>query len=357
MTNMGFDKEKIKRYFEAKYAPNDNDGTENKSLTEDESYVQKIFTDDAHKKELKAFLSDQFNEIIADRESEKENLDHILHKIHYDINTRKTGKSRKTEIAFRWMLRLAGVIILPLVILLGIQQLTENRQHKLTWVEIKAPAWSKVQFSLPDGSTGWLNSNSSLKYAGNFTSDRQITLEGEAFFDVHHDKKNPFIVTADEITVKVLGTRFNITSYDNEKNIEVVLEEGKVVFANKVNNSTFTMKPNDLVRYDKAKKDFTTEVVQSTKYTSWIDGKLVFRNDPLDVVANKLERWYNVEVELKVDLKENLRLRATFIDESLEEVLDLIKRSLPVDYQIIEGSTNPDSTFNKKKVIITLKEK
>lgn len=346
MTKMSFDREKIKRYFEAKYSPKD-----------DESYVQKVFTDNDNEHDLKVYLSGQFNEMIADKETEKVDLDHILHKIHYDINTRRAEKkNRKLDIALRWTLRLAGIIILPLVIFLGIQQLSENRNQKLAWVEIKAPAWSKVQFSLPDGSTGWLNSNSSLKYNGNFTDDRQVTLNGEAFFDVSHDEKSPFMVTAGDIAVKVLGTRFNVTSYENAKNIEVVLEKGVVVFMNQVNNSTYTMKPNDLVRYDKAKKDFITEVVQPNKYTSWIDGKLVFRNDPMDVVANKLERWYNVDVELKVDLSENLRLRATFIDESLEEVLDLIKRSLPIEYEIIEGSPNPDDSFNKKKVIITLKK-
>ncbi len=364
MTKPVFDKEKIKRYF----LKDDSD-----IKSGEESYIQSVFTDDAAEHDLKTFLAGQFDEIIAadetaadensaGKKTEKVNLDHILHRIHYEINTRQAGKQtdkkvRKLDIVMRWSLRLAGIIVLPLVILLGIQQLNENRQQKLTWVEIKAPAWSKVNFSLPDGSTGWLNSNSTLKYSGNFTSHRQVTLDGEAFFDVHHDKKSPFVVTANEIAVKVLGTRFNINSYENEQNIEVILEEGEVVFMNTVNNTTYTMKPNDLVTYNKAQNDFTTEVVQPYKYTSWIDGKLIFRNDPLDVVANKLERWYNVDIELNVDLKENLRLRATFIDESLEEVMELIKRSLPIDYKIIEGSANPDNSFNKKKVIITLIDK
>ena len=76
---------------------------------------------------------------------------------------------------------------------------------KETWVEIKAPAWTRAQFSLPDGTTGWLNSNSSVKYNGNFNTDRQVTLTGEAFFDVFKDKKRPFIVNTDEVIVKVLG--------------------------------------------------------------------------------------------------------------------------------------------------------
>ena len=228
---------------------------------------------------------------------------------------------------------------------------------KGTWVEIKAPAWTRAQFSLPDGTTGWLNSNSSIKYNGNFIADRQVTLKGEAFFDVFKDKKRPFIVNTNEVFVKVLGTRFNIASYENEKNIEVVLEEGKLVFNCKEMNKSYIMNPNDLVIYDKTLKDFSIEIVQPQKYLSWTEGKLVFRNDPLDVIARRLERWYNIDVEVNVAYTEDIRLRATFIDESLEEVLSLLKRSLPINYRIENRNLKPDDIYAKKKVIITRRTK
>ena len=179
-----------------------------------------------------------------------------------------------------------------------------------------------------------------------------MTLKGEAFFDVFKDKKRPFIVNTNEVNVTVLGTRFNIASYENEKNVEVVLEEGKLVFNDKEMNKSYTMNPNDLVIYDKTLKDFSTEVVQPQKYLSWTEGKLVFRNDPLDVIARRLERWYNIDVEINGNLAEDLRLRATFIDESLEEVLDLLKRSLPIDYKIENGNIQTDGIYRKTKVII-----
>jgi ferric-dicitrate binding protein FerR (iron transport regulator) len=228
---------------------------------------------------------------------------------------------------------------------------------KEAWVEIKAPAWTRTQFSLPDGTTGWLNSNSSVKYNGNFNADRQVTLKGEAFFDVFKDKKRPFIVNTSEINVKVLGTRFNIASYENEKYVEVVLEEGKLIFNNKEMNKSYIMNPNDLVIYDKTLVEFSTEVVQPQKYLSWTNGKLVFRNDPLDVIARRLERWYNIDVEVDVSSTEDFRWHATFIDEGLEEVLNLLKRSLPIDYRIENGSLKPDGIYAKKKVIISLKTK
>ena len=346
MTKIGFDKEKIIRYFSSK------------NSEKDESYINNVFCDDEKEQDLKSLLSGQFDEILTEEVSEKKNLDHILYKIHYEINSKlSTQKNRKFDAILKWTQRLASIIVLPIVVFIGIHMYNESNLKNEAWVEIKSPAWSKVQFCLPDGTKGWLNSNSSIKYNGDFKTNRQLSLNGEAFFDVFKDKNSPFIVTADEISVKVLGTRFNITSYENEKNIEVVLEEGKLVFLNEAKNKSYTMKPNDLVMYDKSHKNFTTEVVQSNKYVSWIEGKLIFRNDPLDVVAKKLERWYNIDVDVNVSLAENLRLRATFVNEGLEEVLELMKRTMPIDCRIENGSLKTDGTFSKKKVIITPSKK
>ena len=112
------------------------------------------------------------------------------------------------------------------------------------------------------------------------------------------------------------------------------------------------MSPNDLVIYDKSLKDFSTETVQPQKYLSWTTGKLVFRNDPLDVIARRLERWYNIEVEVDVS-EENLRWYATFNNEGPEDVLNFMKRSLNLDYRIEKPYLRPDGTYSKERVIIT----
>jgi transmembrane sensor len=344
MAGISFDSEKINRFFKGDYSDNDS------------FYVDEIFCDDTKENELKNYLSRQFYGLLPEDDLEKRNLDHILYRIHYDINTRLSEqKSLTFDRVIKRTLRIAGIIILPLLLFIGIQTYREAGLKKETWVEIKAPAWTRAQFSLPDGTTGWLNSNSSVKYRGDFSSDREITLKGEAYFDVYKDQKQPFIVKTDEISVKVAGTRFNIASYENEKNVEVVLEEGKLIFNDKELTKSYTMDPNDLVTYDKTQMDFTTEVVQPQKYLSWTEGKLVFRNDPLDVIARRLERWYNIDIEINGNLTEDLRLRATFIGEGLEEVLGLLKRSLPIDFKIENGDLKPDETYTKKKVIITLR--
>jgi len=346
MAEIGFDGEKIIRYFRGKESD------------EDASYVGEVFRDKGKEKELEHFLRRQWYELVKENNVQEKNLDHVLYRIHYGINTdlTKSEKSRPFKNILRWFSRIAAILFIPLAIYFGIHIYTAS-EKKMAWAEINAPSWTRAQFSLPDGTIGWLNSNSSLKYNGNFNTDRRVKLTGEAFFDVFKDKKRPFIVNTNEVAVTVLGTRFNIASYENEKNVEVVLEEGILVFNDKEMNKSYTMKPNDLVVYDKALKDFSTTEVEPQKYLSWTDGKLVFRNDPLDVIARRLERWYNIDVDVIGCLSDDIRLRATFIDENLEQVLYFLKRSLPVDYRIENGEIQTDGIYRKTKVIITPRTK
>jgi transmembrane sensor len=342
MTDHGFDKERFERFFKGEYSEGEAE------------YIAEVMSDKNNDKKLKIHLSKQFDEIQAGNDNDDIKLDNILYRIHYNINTRgASSKARTIGHVIRWANLVAAAILLPLIILTGVRYYTDYHSKAETWVEIKAPAWTRAQFSLPDGTTGWLNSNSSIKYNGNFMSDRKVKLEGEAFFDVFKNKKSPFVVNTNEVSLKVLGTRFNVASYENEKNIEVVLEEGKLVFSTSDHSKSYTMKPNDLIVYDKGKDNYSTEVIQPQKYISWTEGKLVFRNDPLDVVARRLERWYNVDIELHMNSAESPRWRATFKDESLEEVLSLMKRSMSVDYSIENQNQQPDDSYTRKKVIIT----
>jgi hypothetical protein len=347
MPGRGIDEEKIDNFFKGKHSD------------EDESYLYGIICDNNHEKNLKQVLSRQFDELLSGDDKDRKNLDHVLYRLHYEMNMKLAGKKGFVfDNVIKWSLRIAAILLLPVIILFAIQTKriatikNVTNLNKETWIEIKAPAWTRASFSLPDGTTGWLNSNSSIKYNGTFSSDRQVTLVGEALFDVQKDITRPFVVNTSEVALTVLGTRFNIASYENERHIEVVLEEGKLIFNDKAFDREYTMKPNDLVVYDKDLKIFSTEVVQPNKYLSWTEGKLVFRNDPLDVIARRMERWYNIDVEVNVRLEEDLRLRATFIDDNLEEVLELLKRSLPIDYKILNGNLKPDETHTKKKIIL-----
>lgn len=327
---------------------------------EDEPRVNELFCDDNRKEDLKELLSVQFAELMTSKDKPAKNLDHILHKIHYNINL-STGNSSSAActhgltVILRWSYRAAAIIILPILLFWGVRGYLDHRHFTSAVAEIHAPGWSRTSFTLPDGSTGWLNSKSVLRYKVDFNNDRKVELEGEAFFDVKSDSRKPFVVDAGDISVKVHGTRFNVSSWTDEDKIEVVLEEGKIELMQDDSDSTWFLKPNELAIIDRAGKNIITETVEPNKYLSWTEGKLVFRNDPLAVVEKRLERWYNVDVDVSGSFAQDFRLRATFVDESLEEVLEILKKSLKVDYAIEHQGLIGDSTYGRKKVRIMIK--
>jgi len=115
-----------------------------------------------------------------------------------------------------------------------------------------------------------------------------------------------------------------------------------------------TIAPNERLLYNKTQDTYSTDTVQIEKHTSWTEGKLIFRNDPIDVIANRLERWYNVDVELVNNNFKEIMLRATFEDENLEEVLYYLENSLNIECKIINGKLREDDEiYVKKKVIIS----
>lgn len=344
MKGLDTDWEKIRSYFN------------NENSDENNEYINDIFSDESKEDAIKSHLHRHFYEFFAEEELERKDLDHLLYRVHFDINSNSLNRKGYGFNHFlKWTLRIAGLIILPVMIYIGTGIYRDYGLNKEAWVEINSPAWTRTQFRLPDGTVGWLNSNSSIRYYGNFVSDRQLTLKGEAYFDVFRDDKKPFVVYTHEVAIKVLGTKFNVTAYENEKDIEVILEEGALVFNPNGKLDECQMKPGDKVVYDKLLHNASMEIVQTYKYTAWTQGKLVFRNDPIDIIARRLERFYNVDVEVVGKAEQSMRLRATFIDEDLEEVLSWMKLSLPLSYSIENGTILSDDIYARKKVKIDLK--
>ncbi len=336
------DQEKIKRHFSGK--------------ADELEYLCRLFSSDKNDDELNHALRLQWYDVLNENDIEEKNLDHVLYKLNYKINQKEASRRSHSLKLHRWFLRAAAILLLPLLVYSGYHFFNSGMMKETAWVEINAPAWSRVQFNLPDGSNGWLNSNSSLRYNTNFTKEREVTLNGEAYFDVEKVLRNPFKVHTSEVVITVYGTKFNIASYSDDNDVEVTLEEGKIDYYNKGMNRLYSMKPNDYISYNKISGKLKVDVVQPEKYNAWKDGKLVFRNDPLDEVAKHLGRWYNVDVEVVGNISNQPRLRATFVDEKLEEVLRFLELSLPVDYTLIKGEKTGD-TLQRTKVVISSKTK
>lgn len=341
------DFEKIERYIDGKSDDNEKNWVESLFLTGEENHT------------LKRLIETDWNHLFNSSSTAEVNLNYLLDKIYHNINRKEILQRRKPLQRFiRIYMRAAAILLLPLIIAGGLVYSYLGNYNKTTADQkvsstIYAPLGARVSFNLPDGTQGMLNSGSSLSYSLPFNNSRKIKLDGEAFFDVCHDEYHPFEITAGTSTVTVLGTKFNMSCYSNEMYVEVVLEEGKIEYMNKEVSGKVTMYPSEKLVFQNGQ--ISRSATDPAKYSAWTHGKLVFRGDPMIEVARRIERWYNVTVELSDKELEKYSFRATFEDNGLEDVLRFLCMTSPIKYIITEGEVLPDGTLGKEKVTISSK--
>jgi len=184
---------------------------------------------------------------------------------------------------------------------------------------------NSIQILLPDSSVVWLNTYSSLVYPTAFDKNsRDVTLKGEAFFDVKKGKK-PFIVHTQNMQVRVKGTRFNVEAYTNNPSAKTTLEEGKVELS--VNNShkKYILKPGEQIIFNAPLNKISLRKVEVGNFSAWKEKQLVFDNTPLEEIIPKLENRFSVAISADKELAATERLSLTIGDETLDEVLELVK--------------------------------
>ncbi|RXG29953.1 FecR family protein [Leeuwenhoekiella marinoflava] len=203
-------------------------------------------------------------------------------------------------------------------------------------VSISIPNGKKFNIVLADGTSIYLNSGSTLRYPTFFKKDipRSVTLSGEAFFDVAEDKNHPFIVEADAMKIKVLGTQFNVNNYAENKDVHTVLVEGSVNLFNSKKTDDVLLKPNQKANWNKTDNTIKIENVNPYRYTAWMEGKLIFRNAKFTEISRALERKYDVEIEVENKELEKEIFDASFDIETIREVLESFKRSYSFEYRI-----------------------
>jgi ferric-dicitrate binding protein FerR (iron transport regulator) len=271
----------------------------------------------------------------------------------------------------RWIVYLrqaAAVLILSIALNFGYKYFNKtnkpvtNISEQIVYQEIKAAFGTQTKLVLADGTIVWLNSGSTLKFPASFSNFdvRKVKLSGEGYFEVKKNKTKPFIVNTSDFDVKVYGTSFNVSAYEEYKTKTVALVEGKVSFIKNYNGTQkelMVLKPNEAVEYNSEKKKlyhFTNTHME--KYTKWKEGYIVFYGDPIEKVIQRLEKWYNVDIIIKNKAFNKYKFTATFIDESLEQVLKLLSLSSPMTYKIIPAKKQPDNSFSMRKVILSIKK-
>ena len=189
---------------------------------------------------------------------------------------------------------------------------------------------------LSDGSSVWLNSNSSITYPERFSkSERIVQLAGEAYFEVSHDSIHPFKVQTQNIQVKVLGTSFNVRSYSSEINTEATLVEGKVVIQNKDGNSLATLAPGQMAEYDKTSQYLAVKAVDPNGSIAWRHGLIVFTNATLDDITGKLSELFEVHFIINGASAQHTSYNFSFRKgQPIDKVLEMLSFIAPVKYNV-----------------------
>ncbi len=325
-------------------------------------------TRDQNNQQLKNLLSERksqgLEEQIADAGRIVSEIETIDSRKAFVLVESRIQKQKKVKLFLNSLTRIAAMLFIPLLIAsvwLLYQQQKPSTSLQYAMQEITSPLGVRSQIVLPDGSNVWLNAESTIRFKVPFDSQsRNVSLSGEAFFEVTKDAHRPFQVESGKINVTVLGTRFNFKAFAEDQSVEVVLSEGKVSLSTPgtMEGKELIMNPGERAVIDKTTNQTNIKAEKIGKYIAWHTGKLVFDECPMPEVALQLERWFGIEV--KVDNPEILsyRITTTFENEPLHQVLEFLALSSPIKIDYIPAKIDKTNQIQSKaKVIITSKIK
>ena len=224
----------------------------------------------------------------------------------------------------RWVAQSAAVLLLVVCVYgFAVRQIPPQPE----WVEVYAPHGQTREITLPDGSRIWLNAGTYLFYPERFDRERRLFVSGEIYLDVKKDPERPFRVDTKNVDIRVLGTRFNLRSYNGDKYVEASLLEGSISLALKKDGdgTRFLMKPGDRLLVDNGTSEIVHERFDHTHYASWRDGYHAFRHMTLGEIARDLERIFDVQIVIRDASLLDETYFATFASGwELDELLDAL---------------------------------
>lgn len=359
-----------------------SDYTEFKFLLEEQC---KRTLSQSESERLGDYLSDNESNIIFSRllhpetsnqETDSINYESVCFDITYQkilsrISDRENQKSIINNFARRknitnaivWSLTTAAIIFL---VFYAVKSLVPSHPANLNSIagndsryEVRTPFGSKTNIVLSDGTAVTLNSGSVISYDKNYNIyERNISLEGEAYFKVARRDTIPFIVTAENVSIRAKGTEFNVKAYENESIIEATLIEGTIEVSSRDEDSgdvrsvelipqqkalyiksTNLLEINpatspDLKHPDDAGGIQVSSMVDVEQVTAWTQDKLIIKNEPIEELSIKLQRKYDVEITFADEETKKIRFSGILDDEPIEQVMLAIKLSAPIDYNI-----------------------
>ena len=219
--------------------------------------------------------------------------------------------------------RIAAVLI-PFLLIAGGYLFYTYKQSEM--IEVSVAYGDTRHLLLPDSSEIWINAGTSIRYPKNFPkSQREVHLDGEAYFSVKENKAKPFIVQTERLSVKVLGTKFNVRAYSIDEKVVATLTSGKVE-VNTHGDHSKILKPNEQLTYNKNTSDIHIEDIQASETDGWLKGKLIFNNSSLNDILQTLERNFNISIENETGIPSSKLYTVKFLkDENIEEILNVLE--------------------------------
>jgi transmembrane sensor len=287
-----------------------------------------------------------------------------------EINKHETGSlnldmpvENKSKKRLLWAS--AAVVVTAAILVFALFPGTKNTysQEKVAQSEVSTKNGSRTKIQLPDGTSVWLNSSSKLVYDNEHfgTGIREVSLTGEAYFDVVKNPNKPFVIHTAKMDIKVLGTAFNVKCYPGEKTTETSLIRGSVEVTLKDRQEKIIMKPNDklIINNDEFRaikkttahtKEAVAEKINSivefghlTLYpkdssivveTGWVENRLVFSDEKLEDIAKKMERWYGVTIVIANEKLKKELLTGSFEKETFNQALNALQLTTAFNYKI-----------------------
>jgi Fe2+-dicitrate sensor, membrane component len=304
-----------------------------------------------------------------------------------DSHAEKDDRRKIRRLSFSFT-KMAAAVFLSFLLGAASYYIISSQQEKTPEViaavettKVMVPLGSKSKVELPDGSLVTLNAGSKLHYHTTFGKEtREVWLEGEAYFKVAKNAKIPFVVRAKEVTIKALGTEFNVKAYPEEKMVQTTLVNGLVsVLQAKASSDTqeLMMKPKQTVTiYDEGTRTIDEELepvkekekvaiqyadarkpkvelkdeVKTELYTSWKDSRWVIESESIEEVAMKLQRRYDVQIIIANNDLKQYPFTGILTDETLEQVLEIMKSVVPINYVISKKVVLLNINPNQRKI-------
>lgn len=301
------------------------------------SYARFFWGVASEKEENQLFKSDESEKMLQHHwhHSTEQLSQFRKNRIKAQIDEKINGTSDFTRF-FRnkTLLKVAAVLVFGLIITFSYFYYEKSQSTQYQIVGCSNQKFKKI--TLPDQSTVWIKNGTEIRFADNFVGEnkniREVILSGEAFFEVTHNNKKPFIVKTGGLNVKVYGTSFNVRAFPNEAFTTTSLKTGKISLKTNNNTEQF-LKPGEKANFNKALQKVEITKTNTNNIGVWSQNKLVMENYSFIQLTNELQRWFNIEIQLQNTLHHKYHFTMTVTAENIDQVMELIQQTTP-DLQI-----------------------